>query len=249
MLSIKLFSATIIFAITLLSGCYPFIKKLRNKQHLSLPKAEAFGSGIFLGAGLIHMLGESSHEFNALGIEYPIPFLIAGCVFLGFLLLEHVAKELYHHHEQSKVPFALLAVLMLSIHGFLAGTALGMTHSVSLALVVFIAILAHKWAESFALALQIARSQMRMKHALFLFLLFSLMTPLGIFTGSYATEYLEHHELLEPYFMALAAGTFLYLGSLHGLEKSVLIHDCCNLKVFVFVIIGFLLMALIGVWV
>ncbi len=249
MLSFKLLSASIIFAITLISGGYPFFKRLNNKKHISLPKAEALGCGIFLGAGLIHMLGESSRDFIALGVNYPVPFLIAGCVFLLFLLLEHVAKELYHHSSGSTIPFALLAALMLSVHGFLAGAALGFTSSLSIAVIVFIAIIAHKWAESFALALQIVRSEMSFPQALTLFFVFALMTPLGIFTGSYALASLEHYRFIEPTFLALAAGTFLYLGSLHGLEKSVLISECCNLRVFIFVIIGFLLMAGVAIWV
>ena len=170
-------------------------------------------------------------------------------VFLGFLLLEHVAKELYHHPEQSKSAFAIVAFIMLSIHGFLAGAALGITSSISLAVIVFIAILAHKWAESFALALQLTKAPFRFLFALSLFIIFALMTPLGIFTGSYIVESLEHLHFIEPTFLALAAGTFLYLGSLHGLEKSVLISECCNLNVFFYVIAGFSLMALIGLWV
>ncbi len=249
MISFKILSASIIFFISLISGGYPFFKRLKNKSHLSLPKAEAFASGIFLGAGLIHMLGESSRDFIAMGVDYPLPFLIAGMVFLGFLLLEHVAKELYHHPEQSKSAFAIVAFIMLSIHGFLAGAALGITSSISLAVIVFIAILAHKWAESFALALQLTKAPFRFLFALSLFIIFALMTPLGIFTGSYIVESLEHLHFIEPTFLALAAGTFLYLGSLHGLEKSVLISECCNLNVFFYVIAGFSLMALIGLWV
>lgn len=249
MISFKILSASIIFFICLISGGYPFFKRLKNKSHLSLPKAEAFASGIFLGAGLIHMLGESSRDFIAMGVNYPLPFLIAGVVFLGFLLLEHVAKELYHHPEQSKSAFAIVAFIMLSIHGFLAGAALGITSSISLAVIVFIAILAHKWAESFALALQLTKAPFRFLFALSLFIIFALMTPLGIFLGSYIVESLEHLHFIEPTFLALASGTFLYLGSLHGLEKSVLISECCNLNVFLYVIAGFSLMALIGLWV
>ncbi|MCY4046454.1 MAG: ZIP family metal transporter [Cellvibrionales bacterium] len=249
MISFKLLSASIVLLISLVSGLYPFLKRLKNKNHLNIPKGEAFASGIFLGAGLIHMLGESSRDFIAMGVDYPLPFLIAGVVFLGFLLLEHVAKELYHHADQSKSAFAVVAFIMLSIHGFLAGTALGITSSLSLAIVVFAAILAHKWAESFALALQLTKSPLRFAIALTLFIIFTLMTPLGIFLGSYSLESLEHLHFIEPTFLALAAGTFLYLGSLHGLEKSVLISECCNLSVFLYVIAGFSLMALIGLWI
>ena len=45
-----------------------------------MPRAEAFSAGIFLGAGLIHMLAESSEHFLELDIKYPVAFLIAGSI-------------------------------------------------------------------------------------------------------------------------------------------------------------------------
>ena len=248
MFTFKIICATVIFIITIFSGIYPFFSKLKNKTFLAMPRAEALSVGVFLGAGLIHMLGESSAHFLALDIEYPIAFLIAGSVFLLFLLLEHVAKEIYQHGNKSSIAFAYVATFMMSIHGFLAGAALGLTDSLSLAFIVLFAIMAHKWAESFALALHISKSALPFSYAITLFLIFSLMTPLGIFAGSYTTNFISDYATIEATFLALAAGTFLYFGSLHGLEKSVLITECCNLSVFLYVILGFALMAVIAVW-
>jgi len=47
---------------------------------------------------------------------------------------------------------------------------------------------------------------------------------------------------------ALAAGTFLYLGTLHGLENATLVKPCCDLKRFYFVILGFGVMAVVAIW-
>lgn len=38
------------------------------------------------------------------------------------------------------------------------------------------------------------------------------------------------------------------MGTLHGLERSILIKDCCNTKQYTFVIIGFALMAIVAIW-
>jgi solute carrier family 39 (zinc transporter), member 1/2/3 len=111
-----------------------------------------------------------------------------------------------------------------------------------------LAILAHKWAASFALAVQINKSKLSFRVGVVLFLLFSLMAPMGILAGQMAAQKLQHYTLLSPIFMSLAAGTFLYLGSLHGLEKSVMVKQCCNLKMFSFVILGFAIMALLALY-
>ena len=47
---------------------------------------------------------------------------------------------------------------------------------------------------------------------------------------------------------AASAGTFLYLGTLHGLSRAVMVQQCCNLKQYTFVIIGFSLMAIVAIW-
>ena len=77
---------------------------------------------------------------------------------------------------------------------------------------------------------------------------FSLMTPIGIIIGTAATTFLSNYPLLQPIFSSLAAGTFLYLGTLHGLEKATLIKQCCDLKRFNFVVIGFAIMAVVAIW-
>ena len=87
-----------------------------------------------------------------------------------------------------------------------------------------------------------------MRTGIFLFVIFALMLPLGVIFGSFSSEYLGNYPLIEPIFSGLAAGTFLYLGTLHGLERAVLVKDCCKLKTFSFVIVGFALMAVVAIW-
>jgi zinc transporter ZupT len=87
-----------------------------------------------------------------------------------------------------------------------------------------------------------------MKTNIFLFGIFALMVPLGVVFGTLATQYLTQYPLVEPIFSALAAGTFLYLGTLHGLKHAVMIEKCCDLRRFTLVIIGFAIMAVVAVW-
>lgn len=245
---LKIISVLLIFVVTVISGFYPFFSKQRSTKPLSFPRAESLSAGVFLGAALIHMLADASSSFNDLHFDYPVAFLLAGITFLLLLLLEHIGREIYEHKRSSSTAFALLSVLMLSVHSFLAGAALGLSMSTSITIMLLIAILGHKWAASFALSVQINKSQMSFRLGMLVFLVFALMVPLGVVCGAAATHFLSQLPWLVPVFSSLAAGTFLYLGSLHGLEQSILVKSCCNLSIFSFVIIGFAIMALVAVW-
>jgi len=245
---IKLLCIILVLLTALAAGIYPFLKRLKTNKGYDFPLGEALAAGIFLGAGLMHMLGDSAQNFIDKGYSYPIPFLLAGLMFLFLLWLEHLGAEIYTHKGANNPGFAILAFIMLSIHSFLAGAALGLSSQLSVVIVLLLAIIAHKWAASFALAVQISKTTLPIHIGIILFLIFSLMTPLGILVGDVIAHSLYHASLLESIFSALAAGTFLYLGTLHGLSSSIMVSKCCNLKHFSFVILGFVLMAIIAIW-
>lgn len=240
-----------IFMTVLLAGWYP-VKRQKQTGHThhahDFSIAETLATGIFLGAGLLHMLPESTHLFYQQGYHYPFGALICGGTFLLFLWLEHLGQTLYHQRDQSHAAFAVLAWLMLSIHSFILGTALGLNDSQSMIMMLFLAIITHKWAESFAIAVQISKTTLSLGVRYLLFLTFACMTPIGICFGWYFEQQTLHYILVDPILMATSAGTFLYLGTLHGLEKCVLVERCCNLRDFSFVIIGFLMMGAVAVY-
>lgn len=246
--SLKIFFALLIFLVILIAGWYPFRKRIRDDQHMDFPIGETLATGVFLGAALLHMLPEASSLFNTMGYNYPFAFIITGAVFLIFLWFEHLGKELYHHNKAHPA-FALLAWGMLSVHSLMLGAALGLAHYNSMIIMLFLAIITHKWAESFAIAVQLNKSSMSTNTSLIFFILFGLMTPLGIYLGWYFGHDVKTNSIFDPILISASAGTFLYLGTLHGLERCVMVERCCNLKDFSFVIIGFLLMALVAVYV
>ncbi len=250
-LLLKVAFACAIWLVTILAGLYPFRRSLVDSAEKSFdfPIGESLACGVFLGAALLHMLYESSEYFRMQGFQYPVAFLIAGSTFILFLWLEHIGRELYHHRAKDSSSFALIALLMLSAHSLLAGSALGLSEDYRMALMLFLAIIAHKWAASFAIAVYLSRSNLQRKTALLCYGIFSLMTPMGLLIGNTMMLHLSSHSLLIPIFSSLAAGTFLYLGTLHGLEKGVLVKQCCNLKNFTYVIVGFTMMALVACYV
>ena len=244
---LKLIAIITIFLISIAGGTYPFVKRWRGKK-VNLPIGQALASGVFLGAGLISMLGRASSDFYHLHYSYPWASVIAGITFLFFLALEHIGRELSEKKGADTGGFAIIAFLMLSVHSLFAGAALGLSSSVGVAIVLLIAILAHKWAASFALALQIVRSQLEKRFGLTLFVVFTIMAPLGVFSGELINDTLGRYPLLVAIFNAIAAGTFIYLGTLHGLARSFMAAKCCKLKNFTYVIVGFAIMAVVAIW-
>jgi zinc transporter ZupT len=246
---LKIIFGLAIFVVILIAGWYPFRRRIQEGKHLELPIAETLATGVFLGAALLHMLPQSNALFQAQGYHYPFAFILTGAVFLLFLWFEHLGQELYHHRSAEHPAFALLAWAMLSIHSLMLGAALGLSREQPIIIMIFLAIITHKWAESFAIAVELNKSALQTSTSIIFFLLFSLMTPLGIYLGWYFGHGLETQSLFDPLLMAASAGTFLYLGTLHGLERCVLVERCCNLRDFSFVIIGFLLMASVAIYV
>ncbi|MCC2666319.1 MAG: zinc transporter [Gammaproteobacteria bacterium] len=242
----KIEIALVILLITLLAGIFPFYKKRQNAQ-LNFPIAETLACGVFLGAGLIHMLGDAAQNFSQLGYSYPFAFLIAGGSFLFLLMLEHIGQELQHHAGNTS-GFAILAAVMLSLHSLFEGAAVGLSNTWLTTLILAFAIIAHKWAASFSLAWQLNRSALPFSFTLIAFLIFAIMTPLGIIGGEVIQHNVGHYPLLTPIFTALAAGTFLYIGTLHGLRQATMIERCCNLKEFSFMLLGFSIMAIVAIW-
>jgi len=243
---VKLFTIFIITILTLIAGAYPFYLR-KKSSYLNIPLATAFAQGIFLGAGLIHLLADSSDQFNHLGYSYPWAFLLAG---MTFLLLKSFESFTLNLHPGKLC--ALLGTLMLSIHSLLEGAALGLSDNLLMLGIIFVAIMAHKWAAGFALSIQINQSTYGLKPRLFLFLIFALMTPLGIYLGAEISHYLKSNLLLEPIFNALAAGTFIYLGTSHGVHRidgELENTRKISLAYLLFLILGFAFMGLIAIWV
>lgn len=245
--SLKLFFALSIFIVIVAAGWYPF-KKRHKKGHLDFPIGETLATGVFLGAAILHLLPEADKMLQHMGYQYPFAYVITGLTFLLFLWFEHLGKELYQQKNSNHPAFAILAWIMLSIHSLVLATALGFSENYSVAIMLFLAIITHKWAESFAISVQLNKSSMSHKTNLLLFLSFALMTPLGIFLGMDIESEVKTKSLIDPILVSVSAGTFLYLGTLHGLERCVMVQRCCNLRYFSFVIIGFILMAAVAVY-
>ncbi len=245
LVAFKIIAAAIIFIVSLIAAYFPFYRKYSTSKPPELPGGESLASGVFFGAGLIHMLPDADNAFHRLGYSYPYAFLLAAVTFLLLLLLEHVSVKIKAENHNG---FAYLALVLFSIHAFLAGATVGLSGNLAMAIIVFLAILAHKWAASFALAVKLSRSSIPMIWAWLLFLLFALMVPSGIVIGSEVITHIHSMPILEPLFLGLAAGTFLYLGTLHEFRHSVMIYRCGDYRLYAYMLTGFFLMAVVAIW-
>ena len=80
-----------------------------------------------------------------------------------------------------------------------------------------------------------------------LFILFACSTPAGIVIGQDIHQYLSGNAmfLVKGLILSLAAGTFLYISTLHELRHTPLIENCCSRKGFFMMICGFVITALV----
>ncbi len=198
----------------------------------------AFAAGVFLAAGLVHMLPDADRTWTRLGHDYPTAFALAGLAFVLMLLVEHVLlpeqaheemhapsgerfariAERHHHHAGPNGGDAVSAyavLIALSIHSLLAGLALGAEAELSRALVIWLAIIAHKTAAGFALGVSLARSGLASRQTWPLVALFASATPIGGLIGAVLDEFVEGRlgAGLEATFLSIASGTFVYVAT------------------------------------
>jgi len=264
----------LIFLVTILlsgwgGGALPLVTAARNTSGRLLSWGNAFAAGIFFGIGLIHMLPEADAKWKALGWSYPMAFALASAAFLLFFLFEHVllsdaAHEVVHaHHHHSDDTFAhfdmdevatsaypYVLVLTLSIHSVVAGIALGAQQNLTNITFIFLAIMTHKATAGFALGVSLARNAVPIRRSYMLVALFGAMTPVGIALGMVVSSLLASRgeSLFDAAFLALAAGTFIYISALDILQDEFLRPGSRWAK-WLSAALAVALMALLSLWV
>ena len=268
LVSLKLLFAGLILAAGWLGGLLPIVR--RESRGRMMRYGNAFAAGVLLGIGLIHMLADADERWREIGSSYPVAYLLAGVAFIVFLLIEHVllpepAHAMVHHghhhphshphsgdHEPADgnqlYPWALVAAL--SIHSFVVGIALGSQSLAPEATVIFAAIMAHKSTAGFALGISLVRSPIETGVSRWLVALFSLATPVGIVIALVLRRGFDGPTLayFDAIFLALAAGTFLYIASLDILNTE-LLHGGSRWGKWLSAAVGLALTAALSLWV
>lgn len=263
--TLKLWFIAIILAAAWLGGWVPLLRRRDSPDSPFLSLGNAFAAGVFLGSGLIHLLSEAHRSWTALGWDYPMAFVLAAAGFALMLLVEHVllpepAHEMVHAHpggahihRESHAPLRVapyMLVVALSFHSIVAGVALGVQDRLGDLLAIFVAIVAHKSTEGFALGITLVRHGASSRRGYFLVGLLAVMTPLGILAGMSVGGLLSGagERYFDATFMALAAGTFVYIAALDILQDEFLRPGSRFLK-WLFAAIGLAVAALLAVWI
>jgi|GEM_PF-914705 len=260
----KITAAILIFFLTLLAGIIPLHFVTRNEKAFHL--SDSFASGIFLSAAMLHFLPYAETTFTKIyGTDsYPVAQLYCVISFIGLMFMERgIAMYSKHHadrknknlsaddsnyiaHKNLVTPILMLAVL--SIHSLIEGAAIGISTNFAEAILIFIAIVVHKGTESLALVSNLYRYALKFKNINRLATIFSLMTPLGILLATLVNNTIDTAtgKNLAGIFNAVAAGTFLYLGSVHIMECRKSFEDFGEI---ISLILGIALMSVISIWV
>lgn len=251
-LTIKVIAAVVLVIVGIGSGLLPYWISVSERGAKLLEYGVGLAGGIFIGAGLLHLLPDGAELLGSTGVlfDYPTAFLLAGIGFLFVLLLAQVFLRGRDEHDvvdQERFPVVLF--LILSIHSFIAGMSMGLELTTSGVLVIFFAIVVHKGFAPLALDISLVEGNVPFGRLVRTIVAFSLMTPLGLLVGTLFAAVLENDDarILEGIFDGLAAGTFLYIASFEMLA-SVFQHHVDRLKKFAFVAAGFVVMALLALW-
>ena len=238
------FSIVIIIVATVSGGLPPL--RAKEPEPDRYPMSEAFASGVFLALALVMMLPSSFQLFQRVmpDAKEPIASIIAVAAMLGLLGISHAVKHLDQDmHEGAQGPsrplIPILMTVMIAIPSFFLGAALGVSDTAQ-AVLLLIAILLHKSSAAFALALKLTDSSLSVAGTRLVFGLFVLATPAGIFFGSLLDGRMGAEGLLlvRACVLAMAAGTFLFMGTLHDLQSTPLIKRCRHWRGFAAMLAG-----------
>jgi len=255
----KLVAFVAIFLVGLAGGALARTLAAGRRSELLFSLGNVFAGGVFLGAGLIHMLPDAQEGFSDILPDSEYPWFAVACAlgFLSILFLEQVLFRRDHHDASTfagtarghRMLYPYILMLTLSIHSVITGIALGTEDRITQAVVILIAVLAHKSTAAFALGISLLRNQIPTRRAAALIGIFSLATPLGILLGALFMRMLSGRAegLFEAVFDALAAGTFLYIAIVDILDEELGRRKALGLK-FSFALLGFAIMALVEIW-
>jgi solute carrier family 39 (zinc transporter), member 1/2/3 len=241
-----------ILLIAVAGGYFPLARRESARTITGFPMGQAFAAGVFLALSLFIMLPNGFHLFAKAfpNTKFPLAAAFAAGAYVLLLAVGHLAyakrAKAADQRELTTPVIPIIMTIMIAIPSFLLGTALGVSETAS-AIVIFVAIMAHKGSAGFALALSMVRSTMTKAQTFGLYGVFAVSTPLGILVGADVHQYLVGHTMLvvKASILSLASGVFLYMATLHEMKHSPLIVDCCTPKGFVSMVAGLILTALV----
>uniref|UniRef100_A0A8C6XCL6 Solute carrier family 39 member 2 n=1 Tax=Naja naja TaxID=35670 RepID=A0A8C6XCL6_NAJNA len=196
---------------------------------------------------------------------YPYGELI---ISLGFFLVFFIESVVLHccpqavhshgnheNHEDHKEPppshssfRAFILFLSLSFHSVFEGLAIGVQKETTDTIQLCLAVLIHKAIMSFSLSLKLVQSSTKLQWRILYLVVFALMSPIGISIGiGVSLSNGDGSGLAQAVLEGVSAGTFLYVTFLEILPYELGSHESPFTK-FLFISLGFSIMAVIAIW-
>jgi len=207
----------LLFVITFLAGCIPFLSKGISQKQMEY--VLAFSGAFLLGITFLHLLPEAQDALKT---------SIGGYILAGFFL-QFLVQKLTHGVEHGHTHFhkgqAIWGILLgLSIHAFIEGLPLGFEYGSSLTShSLFIAVIAHKIPAAFTLGslLLLAKG-----HKGWIYVLgFALISPLaGFFAEIYGAQY-QFVEDWVAFIIPVVMGAFIHIGTTILFESGTQHHQ------------------------
>ncbi|MDA9066402.1 ZIP family metal transporter [Flavobacteriales bacterium] len=193
---------------------------LKEKITGSLKFLLAFSGAFMLGIAALHLIPEVYAEHQTyIGIYVLLGFLIQ-------LILEYFSQGIehghIHAHKNASSKFFAPILISLCIHAFLEGLPLaneslghnhshGFVHSDEHSFLI--SILLHKFPIAITLMTLFVKSNVKMKKAFFLLIIFSLMAPLGNFVAVYYMDFFQENGNIMNKILAIVVGMFLHIST------------------------------------
>lgn len=236
--------ATIAVSLTSLLGVFTLYFKQSTTKKIAFYLV-AFSAGVLLGGAFLHLLPEAIESQNQLNI-----FLITILGIVGFFMLENYLKW-RHCHEDDDCEvhtFTYMNLIGDGIHNFIDGLIIGSSFVVSfdLGLITTIVVALHEIPQELGDFGVLVHGGFSVKKALTWNFLSAITAVLGGVVGVIASGKVES---LSSFFVALAAGGFIYI-SLTDLVPEIHRHRQKNrtTKSLLFFIAGLIIMFIFKVY-
>ena len=203
---------SLLFIVSLASGLLVF--GFKDKLKPSITALLSFSGSYLLSVCFLHLLPELFHQATSeIGIYLLVGFFLQ-------LILDYFSGGIEHGHthvNHSKVgSFPLLIFLSLGMHAFLEAMPVHhLSHSSNISSYL-IGLLLHKAPISFILATLLLGYELKKTSIILGIIVFSLISPLGVFVGSY----LEVSTDLFQNLLAISIGIILHLSTTILLETN-----------------------------
>ena len=253
-LILKVLAIFLILLTGYVCGQYPSRMETSAYGMQKLDLGNAFSAGVFLGAGLLHMLPDGIAHLNmAFGsLDFPFAMLLSGGGFLLILMLEQGmlgGSEDVGAMSKGTEFYPYILLVILSVHSIIAGATLGLEGKILGSVALFVAIIGHKGAAAFALGISLKKAEFPSSKYRKVTAAFSTMAPWGAVLGIMMATMLSSQSsvIFEAIFDSVAAGTFLYVATLDVMGEVFESSENTWYKIFLGVV-GFALMAVIAAY-